>query len=533
MANKSPQTEGSDSSDPSVRSDSEHAADQVKSLGRATGSGFSWLTLSLLIGKACIFLAQVVLGWILTAEDFGVFAIAASVIGFIKVFHDGGVPQVLVQRGEEEFKRLQGAAFWIAMTISLMAGIVLAFLAPWIASIYGDSRLTSVLWVLAVSLPLGAPANVLRARLQLDLRFRIISMISAGRFIIRSVAMVILALLGYGVMSFVLPLLIVAVFENTTAYLATRSKPWKSPVLWKEWPGLLGDSYWVVFATVCRGLARYGGYLVLGLLIAQGLLGQYFFGFQLTIQITYLVALNLRHVLFPVMTKLADQPERQSRAILRTISVLMLVAAPTSMIFASIVEPLEQFVWHGKWASAVPLMQIFAILAPLMIISDILQAALNSRGQFRLAGYLTFLEGCWLMLSSWIAVSLAGDTNITGVAAWSAGLQVIYILIVSCFMLKGFGIEPAEFIRGFLKPWSVAAASVVIALVTAIYLPASMMELLKIPLLAIIYFISFSILAQVLLRTDVQHLANVAPRKIASVVRVLFLLPAKEGSTGG
>ena len=503
------------------------------SLGKATGRGFSWLTLSLLIGKACIFLAQVVLGWLLTHEDFGVFAIAASLIGFIKVFHDGGVPQVLVQRGEEDFNRLQGAAFWLGMVVSTTAGLLLAALSPLIARAYEDSRLIPMLLVLAVSLPLGAPASLLRGRLQVSLRFRTISMISAGRFVIRSLGMIVLAMLGFGVMSFVLPLLLVAVFENAATYFATRSRPWFSPRLTREWPGLVRDAYWVVFATICRGLARHGGYLVLGLLLAQDLLGQYYFGFQLTIQITYLVALNLRHVLFPVMTKLADQPERQSRAVLRTTRVLMLVAAPASMIFASIVAPLELLVWGGKWADAVPVMQVFAILSPLMIVSDIVQSALNSRGQFRLAGRLTFLEGCWLMLSSWIAVWLAGDTNIAGIALGLASLQVLYILVVSCLTLKGFDIHPWDFVRGFLTPWGVAAGAVILALLADRFLAGAALPVIRIPVLAGTYFACYLVLAQLLLRTDMNDLASVAPKKIGNIVRKLFLIPSPKASRGG
>ena len=91
------------------------------------------------IGKVFIFLAQVVLGWILTEEDFGVLAIVVVVTAFVKVFHDGGVSTVLVQRGEAEFKRLQGAGFWLAMTISSLAAIVLASISPWIASAYQDA----------------------------------------------------------------------------------------------------------------------------------------------------------------------------------------------------------------------------------------------------------------------------------------------------------------------------------------------------------------------------------------------------------
>ena len=307
--------------------DAESPEPSQQQFGRAAGRGISWMSLSLAIGKIFIFLAQVVLGWILTEEDFGVLAIVSAVIVFVKIFHDGGVSVVLVQRGEAAFERLQGAGFWLALTISSLAAIALALISPWIASAYQDDRLVNLLCVLALTLPLGSPIATFRARLQLDLRFRVISIISAGSFTVRSLGMIVLALSGFGVMSFVIPMLFAALFESLATFLAAQIHPWREPVRLNEWLSLLKDSKWVVFATTCRGLARNGDYLVLGLLLPKALVGLYFFGYQLTTQITFLIALNLRHVLFPVMTRLANEPDRQSKAIMRTIQMLMLVAA--------------------------------------------------------------------------------------------------------------------------------------------------------------------------------------------------------------
>lgn len=491
------------------------------------------MSFSLLIGKVCAFLAQVVLGWILTQEDFGVFAIAAVVIAFIKIFHDGGVSQVLVQRGDAEFDRLQGAMFWLAMSISTVAGILLAAVAPWIAAIYKDDRLIPMLLVLAVTLPLGAPANVLRARLQLQLRFRAISMITALRFVIRSTGMVLFALLGFGVMSFVLPLLVVAVFEDIAAYLITRSKPWQHPALFREWPSLLSDSNWVVLATMFKGLARNGDYLVLGLMLPKALLGLYYFGYQLTIQITVLFALNLRHVLFPVLTKVANQPARQASAIVRTIRMLMLVAAPASMLIAVTIRPLEELVWRQKWVEAVPLMQIFAIVSPILILTDIVHAALTSRGRFRLSAELTLLEGLWLMGSAWLAVTLSGPANLTSIAVWIFTLQVAYALAVSGWLLRSFEIDPATFLRAFLPQWVVALSAAGLTSVVSRFLPGAVPPLVQILVMTVVYLSVFSIGACFLLRSDLEQLANIAPRPVGAAVRKLFLLRRAENTSGG
>lgn len=505
----------------------------ARALGKIAGHGFSWMSLSLVIGKVFIFLALVVLGWILTGEDFGVLAIVAAVIAFVRVFHDGGVSMVLVQRGEVEFERLQGAGFWLAMTISSLAAIVLASISPWIASVYQDDRLVNLLCVLALSLPLGTPANMLRAKLQLDLRFRTIAMLTAAKFVIRSLGMIVLALLGYGVMCFIIPTLFVVLFEGVATFLVTRAQPWRSPVRLKEWFPLLKDSSWIVFAASFRGLARTGNYLVLGLLLPKALVGLYFFGYQLTIQITFLVALNLRHVMFPVMTKLAKEPARQSKAIVRTIQMLMLVAAPASMLIAAIIRPVEELVWRLKWVEAVPLMQIFAVVSPMLILTEVVHAAMTSRGQFRRSGLLTLAESLWLMGSAWLAVTLAGTSNITAVAMWIFGLQIAYALVISAWVLHSFQIQPVTFLRSFLPQWTVALVAVGSALAVGQLLPSTVSPIVQISVLTTTFLTVFVGVALVVLRSELQDMANVAPRPIAVAVRKMFMLPPAERTSGG
>ncbi|MGI9428485.1 MAG: oligosaccharide flippase family protein, partial [Bythopirellula sp.] len=431
--------------------------------GRTAGRGFSWMSASLILGKVFLFFAQIVLGWILTKEEFGVLAIVAAVAGCIKIFHDGGVPQVLVQRGNKEFQRLQGSAFWISFSFSLLGGLALAAAAPAVARFYGDDRLVALLWVLASTLPLGSPASLLRAKMQIDLRFDLISIMALGKFAIRSLGMILLAWLGYGVMCFVIPLVAIALFELVFNYCATRETPWFRAPAFRNWPALIRDAYWVVLATLFKGVARNGDYLVLGRMLPKAIVGPYYLAYLFTTQLTGLIALNLKLVLFPIMTRLVEQPERQVSAIVRTIRLLILVAAPSSMLIALTIEPFQRLILPERWADAVPLMQIFAVVSPFLIFTDVSHAAITSRGQFRFSALLTLIEAIWFIACSWLAVTIAGS-NITLVAVWIFGLQITYALVANALVLRTIGVSPREFLASFLPHWLVALAAAGIAI---------------------------------------------------------------------
>jgi O-antigen/teichoic acid export membrane protein len=426
-------------------------------LGRAVGHGFSWLSLSFIAGKALSFVAQIALGALLSKADFGVFAIASSVATFAKVFNDGGLVQLLVQRGSDQFRFLAGPGFWIGICFSAAAGAVLAAAAPLAAHLYGDPKLTSMLWVIALSLPLGAPALVTRAKLRIDLRFRALTIISVGSVAIRHLGAIFLAFQGFGALSFVLPLLGVAIFEDVAMFIATREKLWNESPNVRAWPGLLRSSIWVVVTMFFSGFLLFGDYLVLGLYLDKSVVGQYFFGYQLTTQIAALMWVNLQYVLLPVLSRLASEPVRQAAAFMRTVRVLMILMSAMSLVLVVIIEPLEFLIWKQKWAAVVPLMQIFAIAAPLRSLSTVLHAVVMSRGQFRLVAMLTLLEGMTLVASAWLAVRLYGS-NLTGLAAVIGSTQVLFAMVMGGILVRVWGIGVRAYLRALLPNWALATA---------------------------------------------------------------------------
>lgn len=496
-------------------------------MGKAVSSGFSWLTLSMLAGRVFGLIAQYFLGNWLDEDEFGVYFIAISIAALVKVFHDGGVSQVLIQRGSDEFNRLAGAGFWLSFASGLIVGGLLAIAAPILAHWYEMPELAPLVWIIAASLPLGAPGAMLRAKLRLDLRFQAFSMIVLGWFAIRHFGSIGLALIGLGAMSMVLPLLFNVFFEWIAGYKATRMAVWLRPPQFHEWPGIFRDSVWVVITAVFRGLSRTGDYLVLGFMVAQGTLGKYGFGYLVTTQVVEMLAANLRHIMFPVLSRLTESPERQRRAIIKTTRMLVLAAAPASLALAVTIRPIEMLFFGGKWAEAVPLMQILAVAAPIRMFSDILSAALSSKGEFNTTARLTLLEGLFLMASAALAVWLFGE-NLTGIALVIAVTQVGFSIASSAYLLRGFGISPVTFIASIMPAWLVSLVAAGIAAVATMTLPDGLPPLVVACVSGAIFSVVFLLIARIALRGDLDDLVKLVPRRVAAVVqRVLRLGDAR------
>lgn len=499
-------------------------------LGKEAGRGFSWLSLSLVVGRAFSFVAQLILGYLLVDKDFGIFAVAMSVASFIQCLRDGGVQKVLVHNGEANYRRLHGPAFWIGFWFSTTAMLVLATVAPWVARFYEEPELTKLLWVIAAAIPLGMPAKILTAKLQIDLRFKTIAKISVTSMFLRHFSVILFAYFDFKAMSFVLPLLLVAVFEGTASFLATRSTPWKSGHQLGLWPELLSNSLWETINSFLRGFANNGDYLVLGALIKKAPLGQYFFGYQLTVQMHTMLVMGFNQVLFPILTRLKDEPQRMAQALVRSLRAFVLVSCALSIPIAVGIAPLETLVWKGKWEAAVPLMQIFALLVPLRGTSGIIHSAVSSRGQFRLATFITAIQGTVLMLSAGMSYYFFG-ASITKIALGVSAAQVVLSNVLAMTVLSSFGVRLSAVPLAVLPSFLAGVVAAVPSFLIDNTLAPTTAPALRLVVSLACFILLFAVIARLFLKQQIQEALQILPSRIAKPVsRLLLLAPASRGS---
>lgn len=367
-------------------------------IGRSVARGISFTAANSVISKLISFGTFALLGWLLVDRDFGLYAMAFSIAAFLQFFRDGGVVQLLIQRGEADYERLLGPVFWMALACNTLTGGALAIAAPFAAAHKGEPTLAWLMWVLAATLPLGTPSAIFVARLQMDLRFGYLNAVQVGSSIIRYAGTIGLALAGAGPMSFVIPMPVLAVYEGVAYYLAVRQSPWARAPQFGMWRELFDSSKWLIFFSFSIATLNQGGYLVIGAMVNVQKVGVFAFAFQLITQIDALLG-TLGTVLFPALTRLNNDPARQTAATLRITRVLMFLACPAALGLAAIVSPLEQVLWHGKWHVAVWPVQALSVFYAARILITIPNAVLQARGQFRYNALITLAAGLGLMVA--------------------------------------------------------------------------------------------------------------------------------------
>jgi len=432
------------------------AKPRERALGRTAVHGAAWTMLQTIVRKGIGYLALIPLGYFLTKDQWGIYATSVAFAGFVMLTRQGGVRELLAQRGVKEYETLIGPVFWVAFAFNILTAGLLAAAAPFAVWFYKDERMLALVLIPAVTIILNTPALILRTKLRIDLRFSLFSRLAMFSSIIQWSLAVTLAWLGFGPKSLVLPFPVVAIFEWIVLGVLTRERLFRRRPEPRRWPGILQQTKWLIFGTLAMLTLNRGAYLVLGKVADTVVLGTYYFGYMLVAQTAMLLADNLQTVFVPTLARLNDEPERQRAAVIRALRSITMFGSFISLGVGVVIVPVEQVVWHGKYADAVVAAQLLATTFPTRLTNGLVTSSLNARGMFKAWSLLTLTQGFGLMVTAYFAGR--SSSGAAGIAAWIAayiGVSGIAILLAG-FKLQGIRAWPT--LGALLPAWALALA---------------------------------------------------------------------------
>jgi len=195
----------------------------TRSLGRQTARALTWGFIDL-AGVKLIFLVRLlVLARLLAPEEFGLLAVAMAAITVLMTMSDFGVVPALIQHPVIS-KQDYDAGWTLGVMRAALATVILLLVAPQVADIFGDSRATPIIRVLACGVILDALASIKTAELNRDLNFRSLAIIH----VINAIAVTIIAIAmapAYGVWALVAGSLAGSLATTVTSYIVAPYRP--------------------------------------------------------------------------------------------------------------------------------------------------------------------------------------------------------------------------------------------------------------------------------------------------------------------
>ncbi len=317
---------------------------------------------------------------LLTPKEFGVVASVTVITGFVEMFKDAGLATAMIQ-ADRVTHRQASTLFWINVAVAVVAGCIIAALAPAIVWFYKDERLLNITFALAATVAVGGLSvqyiAILRRRMEFG-KLAVIELITMPTGIVIGVVM---AWYGWSYWSLIGMTMAGPVVGAIVSYFMVPWRPGKP------------SKVQTVMGQVKLGLGLSGA-SVLGYTretFARLLIGRYFGISDLGVfsRAQELIQLPLRQalppitsVLVPALSRLQNDPVRYRAAFRRIFSLALLVTYPLMLMCIGCArEIVEVLLGGGEWMGAVPVLQGFGLLAISIVPTSLGGTALSTMGR--------------------------------------------------------------------------------------------------------------------------------------------------------
>lgn len=484
----------------------------------STAHGFAWYTAQTVVFKFASFAGQLVLAYLLMPEAFGLIMLATVVLNFAGLIQSAGLREVLVRR-QARFDRWASPGFWMSMALGLAASAFMVIVAPLASRQFSDPALTGLIWTLALCPPLLSLATVPTAALQIQLRFRLLAVLTGVWNLSQLALFVLLAWMGAEAYSFVASRILGAAVYAGLVWWFARPTIRGGPRV-RRWRFLIGDSALLFGTAVIYCIIAQGDALVIGSAFTTAIAGVYFFGFTLSLQTLHLVTSNLESLLLPTLSRLQEDPVRQARAFLRATRVLATVVVPLCLMQAAAADPVIRLVFQEKWYESIPVVQVLSLGMAFLTVAMPTGSMILAQGRFKARLWLAIAS-----LAVYFPCVLAGASLIGGIVGIAAGVAAFHMIIAFASFwtaLRPLGISLPEIAGVMMLPLVIAAAAVAPAWILAQELPlAASLHWVRAPAIGAISLAIYLPLLRLALPDAWRELASIGDRLVVSRLRRL------------
>jgi PST family polysaccharide transporter len=363
-----------------------------------------------------------ILARFLTPEDFGLVALANSVLLILRAISNQPLADVLVQRDTIEDRDLR-AAFTLSVARGALMSLFLVSLALPMAHVYNDDRLIPMMCVLAIApfcRGLMSPAMVHFSHAVNYLPLTI-TQISA-----RVSTFLVAVLIGVMTQSYWALIIGGVVSPAASTIVSYILAPWKPQFGRAGAMNILSFIGWVTFSQFISTLNANIDRFFIGAILGKTNLGRYTVADDLSTAATFSFAGPLSNALFAGFSRLKGERDRLRNAYIKGQEILVAGLLPLGCGLAVLASPVVNVIltpeWHEtKW--------LIAIIAPIVALQTTIigvQSVSMALGQPRM---LAIRESIAFVLRVPLTIWAAWQFGLIGaaIARAIAGVIIVYI----------------------------------------------------------------------------------------------------------
>jgi O-antigen/teichoic acid export membrane protein len=415
--------------------------------------GAGWTVSSRLAGRAIDFVTVLVLARALSPADFGLTAIASSLVFIMDAVFE--VPLILALT---RLRSITRSHLDTAFTLGVLRGLLLSSIvlaAAWpFAHIYHDDRLTGLIAALVVgptARSLYSPGMVKYVR---DMSFRQNFAAELLGRVISSLLAISVAYTGGGYWAIAVGSVSSSVATTLISYFLAPYRPRLSLSKFSDFSSFLG---WFSTSQIFVAVSWQFDRILLGYFVTKSELGQYSMAGDLAVLPTQSLIGPAMQPLMAAFSRINDDFERLRSAYLKASRFTMMLAAPTCIGMALTSDLIVKVLLGAKWTEAALYLQWLALSVVLNAFYQPLHSLALAMNRTNLIFRLCLIEAC-----ARVILVLAGLYYYSLMGAIAARVAMSLIMFVVSLIAAQYLIG-ARMLSALIGLWRTAAACAAMA----------------------------------------------------------------------
>ncbi|HET9114320.1 MAG TPA: lipopolysaccharide biosynthesis protein [Burkholderiales bacterium] len=329
----------------------------MKAINKNMAKGAFWMILLRFAVRGIGLISTVFLARLLIPTDFGLVAMAMSIIGAVELLGAFSLDVTLINN-QNAGRNHYDTAWTLNILAALIQGLLLFAVAPWVAHFYSDHRLILIIQLLALGTLIQGFENIGIVAFRKDLEFHKDFNFQLAKKIISFVVTMAMAFWLRNYWALIGGMLVSRFMGVLFSFLLQPYRPKLSLAVKNE---LFHFSKWLFINNLLFFANHQSASFILGKITGANALGLFSLSYEISnLPSTDLVA-PINRAIFPGYAKMAHDLEMLRQGYLNVFSAIALVALPVCTGIALVADPLVHVMLGEKWLATIPLIQILAI----------------------------------------------------------------------------------------------------------------------------------------------------------------------------
>lgn len=358
-----------------------------------------------------------ILARFLTPQDYGIIAMAFIVVGFTEAFLTNGTAAALV-RIEHPDNEIINSAWTLRLIQGLLAALLLAATAPWIAEFFKEPKVTQVLWIISVGMALLAFSNI-----GITLAYRNLQHTLEYKDVVITKVVSVLCTLASAVYFRDYRALLTGIMFGFMAelflsyYLHPYRPKWCTSKIHEIWH----ISKWLLITGMGTFILQRSDQVAAGRIAKTREFGLFTVGADIGNLPTGELGPTITRPLFPILSGLQHDWAQAKIVTLKTLATVNTVTIPMGLGMAAVSSQVTAVILGPKWTEAAVFVAGFAIIGVVNYLTGPLTTLMNVAGHVKVQTKIVWME---FAVFAALAVLLVEPMGLVGLmlARLAAGL---------------------------------------------------------------------------------------------------------------